>query len=77
MKTRKRLGKDTTTDDKDQADLKGVTNDEILTKKEGSNGKNVNTIVRLYDERDQSMVDRMATMVRVERTNVLKMERQS
>ena len=53
MKTRKRSGKDTATDDKGQADLKGVTNDEISTKKEGSNGKNVNTNARLYDDREQ------------------------
>ena len=50
MKTRKRLGKDTTTDDKGQADLKGVTKDEISTKKKGFNVKIVNSNMRMYDD---------------------------
>ena len=47
---RKRPTRRTTMDDKDQANLKGVTHDEILTKKEGSNVRIVNSNVRLYDE---------------------------
>ena len=40
-------------DDKGHPDLKGVANDEISAKKERSNGKNVNTNARLYDEIEQ------------------------
>ena len=45
----KRLGTATTTDDKGQADLKGVTKDETSTK-EGSNMKMINSNVILYNE---------------------------
>ena len=48
--TRKRLGIDTTTDDKGQADLKGVTKDEISTKKKRFNVKIVNSNMRMYDD---------------------------
>ena len=51
VSTRKRPSKCSTMDDKGQVDLKGVSNDEIPTKKDSSNGKNVNTNARLYDER--------------------------
>ena len=37
-------------EDKGQADLKGVTHDEISTKKEGSNVRTINSNTRLYDE---------------------------
>ena len=46
----KRSSRGTTTDDKGQANLKGVTNDEISTKKEGSKVSIFNSNVRLYDE---------------------------
>ena len=49
MKIRKRPSKRTTTDDKGQVDLKGVTNDEITTN-EGSNVKILNSNMRLYDD---------------------------
>ena len=50
MKTRKRLGKDTTMDDKGQTNLKGVTKDEISIKKKGFNVKIVNSHMRMYDD---------------------------
>ena len=53
MNTRKRPTRCTSTDDKGQKDLRDATNDEISTKKEGSNGKNINTNVRLYEKREQ------------------------
>ena len=40
-------------DDKGQADLKGVTNYEISTKKENSNVEIVNSNARFYDESER------------------------
>ena len=52
MNTVKRPSRATTTDDKGQADLKGVTKDEISTK-EGSNMKIMSSKVRLYEESER------------------------
>ena len=49
MNTIKRPRRGTTTDNKGQADFKGVTNYEISTK-DGSNVKIVKSNMRLYDE---------------------------
>ena len=51
--TRKRKSRRTTMDDKGQADLKGVTNYEISTKKENSNVEIVNSNARFYDESER------------------------
>ena len=50
LNMRKRPSRRTTMEDKGQADLKGVTHDEISTKKEGSNVRTINSNTRLYDE---------------------------
>ena len=50
---RKRLSRHTTTDDKDQADLKSVTQDDISTKKKGSNVRMINSKKRFYDENER------------------------
>ena len=50
VNTRNSPSKRTTTDDKGKANLKDVIHDEILTKKEGSKVKMVNSKARLYDE---------------------------
>ena len=50
MNTIKRSSRGTTKDNKGQANLKGVTNDEILTKKEGSNVKILNSNIRLFND---------------------------
>ena len=46
----KRSSRGTSMDDKGQVDLKGVSQDEISIKKEGSNVKMINSNMRLYDE---------------------------
>ena len=51
MRNRPRRG--TTANNKGEADLKGVSNNEISTKKEGSNVRIVNSNARLYDESER------------------------
>ena len=53
MNTRKMPTRRTTTNDKDQANLKGVTKDDISTKKKGFNVKIVNSNMRLYDDNNR------------------------
>ena len=50
---RKRPSRCTTMGDKRQADFKGVSHDEISTKKEGSSVRIVNSNARLYDESER------------------------